>query len=147
MQRGGQQKSGHLETPRTAARSSRAMLMMTRRLARTASHLGCAPSRAFVASGDGDGGSGGNPSDSMVHTERDGIEYFNPVGSTAELSATPFSRVVRAGGMVYGVYMLPALSMFESACPATDWLAGRAASLGHRHWQRRGRQASRRHGR
>ena len=52
--------------------------------------------------GDGDGGSGGTPRDEMVLTQRGGIDYLNPVGSTAEQSATPFSRVTRAGGMVYG---------------------------------------------
>eukprot|EP01052_Picozoa_sp_SAG31_P027355 SAG31_NODE_2555_length_5496_cov_13.099314_4_plen_141_part_00 len=77
---------------------------VTRRLTRTARHLGSIPSRTFVAGSDGDGGSGGNPSDAMVHTERDGIEYFNPRGSTAALSATPFSRVVRAAGLVYGAF-------------------------------------------
>ena len=79
------------------------MLVFSQRLARTAKHLGCGPKRAFAASGaDGDGGSGGNPRDELVLTTRGGIEYLNPVGSTAELSATPFSRVTRAGGMVYG---------------------------------------------
>ena len=79
------------------------MLMFSRRLACTARHLGCVPKRTFVASSaDGDGGSGGNPRDELVLTERNGIEYLNPVGSTAEQSTTPFSRVTRAGGMVYG---------------------------------------------
>jgi hypothetical protein len=82
------------------------MLVFSRRLARTAKHLGCGtvPKRSFVVAsgGDGDGGSGGNPRDELVLTARGGIEYLNPVGSTAELSATPFSRVTRAGGMVYG---------------------------------------------
>ena len=80
------------------------MLMFNRRLASTAKHLGGLPRRTMVASAaaDGDGGSGGNPRDELVLTERGGIDYLNPVGSTAEQSATPFSRVTRAGGMVYG---------------------------------------------
>lgn len=74
-----------------------------RRLGCVAKHLRCAAKRAVVsAAGDGDGGSGGNPRDALVITERGGIEYLNPMGSTAEKSATPFSRVTRAGGMVYG---------------------------------------------
>ncbi len=57
----------------------------------------------LIIAADGDGGSGGNPRDEMVLTQRAGIDYLNPVGSTAEQSATPFSRVTRAGGMVYGM--------------------------------------------
>ena len=82
------------------------MSSATRRLTRTSLHLRSAPICTLaVAASDGDGGSGGDPSATeYIHTVSvDGdIEYFNPGGSTADTSATPFSRVVKAGGMVYG---------------------------------------------
>ena len=84
------------------------MLSATRRLARTSQHLIAAPFTFAAAAGDGDGGSGGDPSvTEYVHStsECGDIEYFNPGGSTADTSATPFSRVVKAGGMVYGTWL------------------------------------------
>ena len=84
------------------------MLASACRLRHTARHLGGAARRfaaaAPTATSDGDGGSGGDPSQALSVTDtNNGIEYFNPPNST-----TPFSRVVRAGGMVYGTAPLAA---------------------------------------
>ena len=95
------------------------MLASACRLRHTARHLGGAARRfattpTAASDGDGDGGSGGDPSQALSVTDtNNGIEYFNPPSST-----TPFSRVVRAGGMVYGVYRPPRRWLQPLAVPA-----------------------------
>ena len=89
-------------------------MLSTRRLLCTAQHLGVSvwrpaaaastaacivaggatAARTAGAAGGGDGGSGGDPSQALGKTVRDGIEFFNSAGSKA-----PFSRAVRAGGV------------------------------------------------
>ena len=68
------------------------------RLLRTVQHL--RQLQVSAAAMDGDGGSGGDPASEHQNfiktTGEQGIEYFSPPDSK-----TPFSRVVKAGGMVY----------------------------------------------
>ena len=59
---------------------------------------------------DGDGGSGGDPSQRVTNAKRDGIEFFNPPGSI-----TPFSRAVRAG--IHGASMACNLPLCRKARP------------------------------
>ena len=123
------------------------MLASACRLRHTARHLGGAARRfaaaAPTATSDGDGGSGGDPSQALSVTDtNNGIEYFNPPNST-----TPFSRVVRAGGMVYGTAPLaagcypstPHCPWLAAAlqCPALARAAGRTARRGSGRRRRR----------